>query len=67
MAREIRVGGVKYMLAGSNEQGNVYVISPESAPVAPDPIKTEVSTEEVRKYFINHKHLNNLVDWNEIK
>ena len=26
MAREIAVGGVKYVLAGSSDQGNVYVI-----------------------------------------
>ena len=26
MASEIRVGGVRYQLAGTSEQGNVYVI-----------------------------------------
>ena len=44
MASEIRVGGVKYQLAGTSEQGNVYVIQTAT----PEPETTiQTTTGEV--------------------
>ena len=43
MASEIRVGGVKYQLAGTSEQGNVYVIQTAT----PEPETTIQTTGEV--------------------
>ena len=45
MASEIRVGGVKYQLAGTSEQGNVYVIQ-TATPESETTIQT--TTGEVR-------------------
>ena len=51
MASEIRVGGVKYQLAGTSEQGNVYVIQTAT----PEPETTIQTTGEVIlwNYFEN--------------
>ena len=52
MASEIRVGGVKYQLAGTSEQGNVYVIQTAT----PEPETTiQTTTGEVRLWLLKWK------------
>ena len=48
MATEIRVGGVKYELAGTSDQGNVYVIQQSAeTEVLPDIKHQETANGEV--------------------
>ena len=57
MASEIRVGGVKYQLAGTSDQGNVYVIQTAT----PEPETTiQTTTGEVILFDLLKNSLCNL-------
>ena len=44
MAAEICVGGVKYQLAGTSEDGNIYVIQHQPPQQTPEPETTQQTT-----------------------
>ena len=53
MAAEICVGGVKYQLAGTSEDGNIYVIQQQHTETQPE---TQQSTVQTNSGEVRNKH-----------